>query len=81
VWAESSAVKVFGSELNIRINNTLMDIMGLYGQLRPADERAPANGTAVVHFLDDLLFIFGGGANEIQRDIIASVGLGLPRSR
>jgi alkylation response protein AidB-like acyl-CoA dehydrogenase len=81
VWAESSAVKVFGSELNIRINNTLLDIMGLYGQLRRGDERAPANGTAVVHFLDDLLFIFGGGANEIQRDIIASVGLGLPRSR
>ena len=81
VWAESSAVKVFGSELNIRINNTLMDIMGLYGQLRRGDERAPADGTAVVHFLDDLLFIFGGGANEIQRDIIASVGLGLPRSR
>ena len=81
VWAESSAVKVFGSELNIRINNTLMDIMGLYGQLRRGDERAPADGTAVVHFLDDLLFIFGGGANEIQRDIIASVGMGLPRSR
>ena len=55
--------------------------MGLYGQLRRGDERAPMNGTAVVHFLDDLLFIFGGGANEIQRDIIATAGLGLPRSR
>ena len=81
VWAESSAVKVFGSELNIRINNTLMDIMGLYGQLRRGDERAPVDGAVVIHFLDDLLFIFGGGANEIQRDIIATVGLGLPRSR
>ena len=50
VWAESSAVKVFGSELNIRINNTLMDIMGLYGQLRRGDERAPADGTAVDAF-------------------------------
>jgi alkylation response protein AidB-like acyl-CoA dehydrogenase len=81
VWAESSAVKVFGSELNIRINNTLMDIMGLYGQLRRGDERAPLDGLVVTHFLDDLIFVFGGGANEIQRDIIATVGLGLPRSR
>ncbi|MCP4579425.1 MAG: acyl-CoA dehydrogenase, partial [Deltaproteobacteria bacterium] len=32
VWAESSMVKVFGTELNIRINNTLLEIMGLYGQ-------------------------------------------------
>ena len=81
VWAESSAVKVFGSELNIRINNTLLDIMGLYGQVRRGDERAPVDGMAMTHFLDDLLFVFGGGANEIQRDIIATVGLGLPRSR
>jgi alkylation response protein AidB-like acyl-CoA dehydrogenase len=76
VWAESSAVKVFGSELNIRIN-----IMGLYGQLRQGDERAPVDGMVVSHFLDDLIFVFGGGANEIQRDIIATVGMGLPRSR
>jgi alkylation response protein AidB-like acyl-CoA dehydrogenase len=80
-WAESSAVKVFGSELNIRINNTLLDIMGLYGQLRQGDERAPLNGLAESHFRDDLFFVFGGGANEIQRDIIAMVGLGLPKSR
>ena len=81
VWAESSAVKVFGSELNIRINTTLLDIMGLYGQLRRGDERAPVDGIVVTHFLDDLLFVFGGGANEIQRDIIAMVGLGFPKSR
>ena len=80
-WAESSAVKVFGSELNIRINNTLLDIMGLYGQLQQGDERAPLKGLVESHFRDDLLFVFGGGANEIQRDIIAMVGLGLPKSR
>ncbi len=80
-WAESSAVKVFGSELNIRINNTLLDIMGLYGQLQQGDERAPLDGLVESHFRDDLLFVFGGGANEIQRDIIAMVGLGLPKSR
>ena len=81
VWAESSMVKVFGTELNIRINNTLLEIMGLYGQLQTGDERAPADGLVENHFRDDLLFIFGGGANEVQRDIIAMVGLGMPKSR
>jgi alkylation response protein AidB-like acyl-CoA dehydrogenase len=81
VWAESSAVKVFGSELSIRINNTLLDIMGLYGQLQTGDERAPVDGLVESHFRDDLLFTFAGGTNEIQRDIIAMVGLGLPKSR
>ena len=81
VWAESSMVKVFGSELNIRVNNTLLEIMGLYGQLQTGDKRAPADGLVEDHFRDDLLFVFGGGANEIQRDIIAMVGLGMPKSR
>jgi hypothetical protein len=81
VWAEASAVKVFGSELNIRIDNTLMEIMGPYGQVQFPDHLAPADGAPEVHHRDDLLFIFGGGANEVQRDIIAMVGLGMPPSR
>jgi alkylation response protein AidB-like acyl-CoA dehydrogenase len=81
VWAESSAVKVFGSELMIRINNALLEIMGLYGQLQRGDELAPGGGRVEHHHRDDLFFTFGGGTNEIQRDIIAMVGLGLPKSR
>lgn len=81
VWAEASTVKVFGSELNIRINNTLLEIMGPYGQVQSPDPLAPADGLVDEHFRDDLIFIFGGGANEVQRDIVAMVGLGMPRSR
>lgn len=81
VWAEASTVKVFGSELNIRINNTLLEMMGPYGQIQAPDPLAPADGLVDEHFRDDLIFIFGGGANEIQRNIIAMVGLGMPRSR
>ena len=81
VWAESSAVKVFGSELMIRINNTLLEIMGLYGQLQRGDELAPGGGRVEHQYRDDLFFTFGGGTNEIQRDIIAMVGLGMPKSR
>lgn len=81
VWAEASTVKVYGSELNIRINGTLLEIMGTYGQIQAPDPLAPADGLVDEHFRDDLIFIFGGGANEVQRDIIAMVGLGMPRSR
>ena len=81
VWAEASTVKVFGSELNIRIDNTLMEIMGPYGQVQAPDPLAPADGAPEAHHRDDLIFIFGGGANEVQRDIIAMVGLGMPTSR
>jgi len=81
VWAEASAVKVFGSELNLRIDNTLLEIMGPYGQVQFPDRLAPADGAPESHHRDDLLFIFGGGANEVQRDIIAMVGLGMPPSR
>jgi len=81
VWAEASTVKVFGSELNIRIDNVLMEIMGPYGQVQAPDHLAPAGGAPEAHHRDDLIFIFGGGANEVQRDIIAMVGLGMPPSR
>lgn len=81
VWAESSAVKVYGSELMIRMNNVLLEIMGLYGQLQHGDARAPVDGLVEHHYRDDPFFTFGGGTNEIQRDIIAMAGLGLPRSR
>ena len=81
VWAEASTVKVWGSELNMRVNNGLLDIMGPYGQVQRLDRWAPAEGLVEEHFRDDLIFIFGGGANEVQRDIIATVGLGMPKSR
>ncbi len=81
VWAESSAVKVFGTELMIRINSELLEIMGLYGQLQGGDDLAPDGGRVEHYYRDDLFFTFGGGTNEIQRDIIGMVGLGLPKSR
>lgn len=81
VWAEASTVKVFGSDLNIKIDNTLLEIMGPYGQVQAPDNLAPAHGEPELHHRDDLLFVFGGGAAEVQKDIIAMVGLGMPASR
>jgi alkylation response protein AidB-like acyl-CoA dehydrogenase len=64
--AEASAAKVFGSELSGRSRRLLSEIVGLDGAVGKG-----AGSSNVMTFI--------GGANEIQRDIIAQLGLGLPR--
>lgn len=80
-FAEASMVKVYGSELYQRVNGSLMEIMGEFGQLQRGSKHAPLRGKAEYAFRLDLNFIFGGGAIEVQRDIIAQAGLSLPPSR
>ncbi len=76
--ADASATKVFGSVWAQRIGQELEEIVGRYGD--PAD---PATGE-LLSWLDiqakrNLVLTFGGGVNEIQRELIATAGLGLPR--
>jgi alkylation response protein AidB-like acyl-CoA dehydrogenase len=79
-YAEASMVKVFGSELYQRVNGTLLQIMGQYGQLQAQSKWAPLIGRVEKAFRSDIVFIFGGGAIEVQKNIIAMAGLGMPRS-
>jgi alkylation response protein AidB-like acyl-CoA dehydrogenase len=79
-YAEASMVKVFGSELYQRVNGTLLQIMGQYGQLQAQSKWAPLRGRVEKAFRSDIVFIFGGGAIEVQKNIIAMAGLGMPRS-
>ena len=53
--------------------------MGLYGQLESADRRAPIGGAAENGYLAAIMPTFGAGGNELQRNIMAQRGLGLPR--
>jgi len=78
--AESSIVKAFGAELNMRILGTLMQIMYQYGQLQTGSKWVPLKGRVEAAFRNGLIFVFGGGAAEIQRTIICMAGLGMPRS-
>ncbi|HEX4704415.1 MAG TPA: acyl-CoA dehydrogenase family protein [Pseudonocardiaceae bacterium] len=76
--ADASATKVFGSERMQRIVRELIEVVGRYG-----DPAEPATA-ALAHWLDalakrNLVLTFGGGVNEIQRELIATAGLGLPR--
>jgi alkylation response protein AidB-like acyl-CoA dehydrogenase len=79
--AEASMVKVFGSEMLQRVHGFALQMMGLLGQLEPGSDLAPGGGRMEREFLAKMLLTFGGGANEVLRDVIALAGLGMPRSR
>jgi alkylation response protein AidB-like acyl-CoA dehydrogenase len=79
IGAESSTNKIFWSELDQKMHDTAMHILGARAELMP---HAPAAGD-VGHWLDGFLFAQAGpiyaGTNEIQRNIIAERMLGMPR--
>ena len=77
--ADASVTKVFSSEQAMRLGSLLYDLAGQYGD--PAD---PATAE-LMEFLDvqikrNTVLTFGGGVNEVQRELIASFGLGLERA-
>jgi alkylation response protein AidB-like acyl-CoA dehydrogenase len=75
---EASMSKLYGSELGQRIARTGLDVIGQYGQLR--DERlAPLKGRLATAYLTSVSGTIAAGTSEIQRGIIATRGLGLPR--
>ena len=77
---ESSIAKLFSSELDIRIAATAMKALGLYGQLKRGGPHTQLNGRAESMYLYATTSTVGGGTSEIQRNIIASRGLGMPRA-
>ncbi|MCW2514732.1 MAG: putative acyl-CoA dehydrogenase [Mycobacterium sp.] len=74
---EASAAKVFGTELTQKVAGELMEILDRNGTRSGPD--APLRGALDVAVRTAVLNTFGGGANEIQRTIIAMAGLGMPR--
>lgn len=77
--AEASTVKVLQTELRAKMTSFGMQITGLYGQLNREDPDAPLKGEFEYLYRYAPMLRFGGGANEVQRDIIALRGLGMPR--
>jgi len=76
--ADASATKIFNSEHIQRLGQLLEEVVGRHGD--PAD---PATAE-LMRWLDvqakrNTVLTFGGGVNEIQRELIATAGLGLPR--
>ena len=77
---EASMLKFYGSELMTRLTGTAMRLQGLFGQLDKHDPLAPIGGIMERTYRKAPPLRFGGGANEIQRNIVAQRGLGLPRA-
>jgi alkylation response protein AidB-like acyl-CoA dehydrogenase len=75
---EASAAKVFGTELTQQVARELLDVVGQAGTRKGS--AAPLKGELESAYRLAVINTFGGGANELQRDIIAMAGLGMPRA-
>lgn len=76
---ESSIVKVFSAEYQQRLARAGIEMLGLYGQLRPGSPHARLRGRFERLYLTSVGASIAGGTSEIMRNIIATRGLGLPR--
>ena len=76
---EASISKVFGSEIVHKTTETCMNILGAYGSLAPSDSRAILEGRVQECWFASFSDTIAAGTSEIQRNIISSRGLGLPR--
>jgi hypothetical protein len=77
--ADSSSVKVFGTESTVEIYHKLLGIVGAAGYLSPGSPGAALHGDLERAARQSQINTFGGGVNEIQREILAMAGLGMKR--
>ncbi|MGW2177561.1 acyl-CoA dehydrogenase family protein [Streptomyces sp. NPDC001732] len=78
---DASAVKVYGSEARRDAYAWLMEIVGSAAPLKEGSAGAVLHGELERGYRSAVIFTFGGGNNEIQREIISWIGLGMPRVR
>ena len=76
---EASMSKIWTSDLRYRISSVAMDLLGREGALVGESGGAPLAGELERTYRNSPVQRFGGGTNDVQRDIIARRGLGLPR--
>ncbi len=79
--AEASAVKVMGTEFFVECYRLLLEIVDAAGLVKTRQPGALFGGLLEQAYRAATTLTFGGGVNEVQRDIIAMAGLGLPRAR
>ena len=79
--ADASVAKVYGTEFFIELYRILGEVLGQAGTLKQGSPGAVLEGKLEFRYRVGSILAFGGGTNEVQRDIIAAAGLGMPRSR
>jgi alkylation response protein AidB-like acyl-CoA dehydrogenase len=70
--------KMFNCELAQRAADFAMQVLGPCGALRRGSKYAPLNGWPSFYYLDSPCYTLMGGTSEIDRNVIATQGLGLP---
>jgi alkylation response protein AidB-like acyl-CoA dehydrogenase len=78
--ATAGAAKTYGTETHIDVQRTLTQILGAAGRIRPESPGAVLAGQVEQLSRQGIVNTFGGGVNDILRDMVATQGLGLPRA-
>jgi acyl-CoA dehydrogenase len=79
--ADASATKVFGTEFYIEAYRLLMEVIGPEAALRDSSGAGWLRDRLEASYQGTLVLTFGGGTNEVQRDLISMFGLGFPRAK
>lgn len=79
--ADASTAKVYGSEFFVELYRLLLECMGAAGSIAAGSPGAVLQGKIEFRWRVGSILTFGGGTNEVQRDIIAMAGLWMPRTR
>ena len=79
--ADAAAAKIYGTETHISVQRTLSGILGAAGRIRPDSPGAALAGQIEQLSRQGIVNTFGGGVNEVLRDMVAVQGVGLPRGR
>ncbi len=78
--ADASSIKVFGTEFYLEALRLLTEVIGPTATLKRDSPGAVIRGRLESYSRGLIILTFGGGTNEVQRDLIAIFGLGMPRS-
>jgi alkylation response protein AidB-like acyl-CoA dehydrogenase len=76
----ASTIKVFGTEFYLEAFRLLMEVVGPASYLRSGSPEALLHSRLERNYRSLIILTFGGGVNEVQRDLIAMFALGLPRA-
>jgi alkylation response protein AidB-like acyl-CoA dehydrogenase len=77
--ADASAQKVYGTEMYIEAYRLMLEVLGRAGGIKRGSPGAQLNGVLEQAYRSAVILTFGGGVNEVQRMIIATAGLKMPR--
>ncbi len=79
--AAASSIKVFGTEFYLEAFRLLFEVIGQQGYLREGAPDSVLKSRLERYYRSLLILTFGGGVNEVQRDLIAVFGLGMPMAK